>query len=82
MQSERSHIKDHILDNSTFMKSPKVTKPERQIDRIVVAQGWELKGMKSVAGYRVSIQGNEDVKNLDYGDSSNSVSKLKSTEFF
>ena len=37
MQSERSHIKDHILDNSTFMKSPKVTKPERQIDRIVVA---------------------------------------------
>ena len=37
MQSGRSHMKDHILDNSTFMKSPKVTKPERQIDRIVVA---------------------------------------------
>jgi len=38
MQSGGSHMKDHILDNSTFMKSPKVIKkPERQIDRTALA---------------------------------------------
>ena len=37
MQSERSHMKDHILVDSIYMKYPEEANLQRQTHRIVVA---------------------------------------------